>query len=293
MSVVLVSATAVALFVWFQVRAFDKSIEKAWDIPLRELEVTITKQTIARGRHISESIGGCSNGECHGADLGGGTPIDMRPLGRVSGPNLTSGGLGSVYSDAELVRVIEYGVKKDGHSLRFMPSFELSWLSDEDLSALIAFLRTRPAVERAPGPIELGVLWKVMDRQGVGVVLDVARHMAQHAPEKAPPPAPTAEYGYYVARTCIGCHGSTMSGGPIPGAPPDMPIPANITPHETGLKNWSFSDFEVLLDQGIKPDGAKLDAFMPLAALSHMNSVERQALWRYLRTLQARPFGRR
>ncbi len=49
-----------------------------------------------------------------------------------------------------------------------------------------------------------------------------------------PEPAPTAEYGRWIARQCSGCHGEHFSGGPIPGTPPDFPVPLNPHAHATG-----------------------------------------------------------
>ncbi|HEY8944532.1 MAG TPA: hypothetical protein VIM73_09725, partial [Polyangiaceae bacterium] len=66
-----------------------------------------------------------------------------------------------------------------------------------------------------------------------------------------------------------------------------------ITPHATGLKDWSYADFERLLDTGIRKNGKKLDPFMPLGNLAKFDETERKALWAYLRTLPAKPFGER
>jgi hypothetical protein len=216
----------------------------------------------------------------------------MGPLGTATGPNITSGGLGGVYTDAELVRLIEHGVKKGGTTVRFMPSYELNWLRDDDLAALVAYLRSAPAVSKPNGPFEIGVLGKVLDRQGM-VVLDVARKVDHARIEKAPAPVPTAAYGKYLAKGCVGCHGETYGGGAIPGAPAEFAVPANITPHESGLPNYTFAEFSKLLDQGTKRNGQPLDSFMALATMRAMDQVERQAVFEFLRTLPAQPFGSR
>jgi hypothetical protein len=72
-----------------------------------------------------------------------------------------------------------------------------------------------------------------------------------------------------------------------------MAIPANITPHATGIAAWTFADFEHLLATSQRPDGRKLDPMMPVAALNAMNDTEKQALWAYLRSLPAKEFGGR
>src|SRR5262249_35459277 len=139
----------------------------------------------------------------------------------------------------------------------------------------------------------VGFIGKVLDRFDV-LPLDVARRIDHTArPAAAPEPAPTAEYGAYIGKLCTGCHGTGLSGGPIPGAPPDLPIPANITPHETGIKLYTEADFIRMCDTGIKRDGKKLNPFMPQPTLAAMNAIEKRALWAYLQSVPPKPFGNR
>jgi len=96
-----------------------------------------------------------------------------------------------------------------------------------------------------------------------------------------------------LANACRGCHGATLSGGRIPGAPAEMAIPLNITPHETGLAGWTYTDFDKLLSTGIRRNGKTLDPMMPVTELGKFNQTERQALWAFLQTVPAKPFGER
>jgi hypothetical protein len=84
-----------------------------------------------------------------------------------------------------------------------------------------------------------------------------------------------------------------MSGGPIPGAPSDFPVPLNLTPDATGLQGWTYADFEKLATTGIRKNGKKLASFMPIEAIAKMDDVERHALWAYLQSLPPTPFGQR
>ena len=93
---------------------------------------------LERGKHIAESIGACSSKDCHGGDFGGGEPIKMGPLGTMQAPNITAGGRGGEYSDAEFARLILHGVKRDGHGLTFMPAPDFAWWPDEDVVAVIS-----------------------------------------------------------------------------------------------------------------------------------------------------------
>lgn len=78
-----------------------------------------------------------------------------------------------------------------------------------------------------------------------------------------------------------------------PRAPASLPVPRNITRHDTGLRGCAFVDFDRVIMQGLRKDGSKLDPFMPIDTLSKMNEIDRQALWAYLGTLAPRPFGQR
>jgi hypothetical protein len=280
------------IFVWVHTSAFDSSMAKVYDVPLSEITLSTDPAVLARGEHLARSVSGCAMADCHGADRSGGKLMEMGPLGKFQAPNITAGGMGAVYSDAELARLVRHGIKKDGRSVIFMPVHETNWVPQDDLVAVVSLVRSVPAVEKPNGPVSLGTLAKILDRRD-SLVLDVARRIDHDNIDLAPPAAPTAAYGKHIGKLCSGCHGTTYSGGKIPGAPPDIPIPTNITPHETGIKDWSYADFTRLLDEGIKKNGEKLNPFMPLEALTNMDETERKALYAFLMSLPPREFGNR
>lgn len=243
---------------------------------------------IATGRHLAVTRG-CA--DCHGANYGGKTFIDDPMMGTITGANLTSGrgGIGAHYTDADWVRALRHGVDPQGKPLVFMPSDEYTHLSDEDLGALVAYLKQLPPVdnvvpEPAPGP--MARLLAVRAAGGVPTLAaEQIDHEAARSREAAPPPRANAQYGAYLAPTCTGCHGQDFAGGPIPGAPPDWPAAANLTPHPTsGLGTWSIVDFIRALRTRRRPDGSHISDVMP-AAMSQMTDTELGALWAYLQTL--------
>lgn len=288
--VVLVAAIGLAIFVKLQTSAFDASMEQVYGVPVPNVTRSTDPAVLARGKHLADSVTACTSKDCHGADVAGGNTIFMGPVATLTGPNITSAGLGSAYSDGELARLIKHGIKKDGRSVRFMPSVDFSWLPDDDVVAIVSYVRTLPAVEKSNGPVEVKTLGKILDRRGQAV-MDIARRIDHTKNENPPRPEPTAEYGKYVVRMCTGCHGDTLSGGPFPGAPKDFAVPANITP--TGLAGWTFEDFDKLLTQGTKKNGQKLDKLMPYEAFGQMDDTEKHAMWEYLKTVPPRPFGNR
>ena len=281
-----------AAFVGYEVHAFNASLAKVYDVPVPSMVRSTDPAVLERGRHVAEAIAPCANSDCHGTDLGGGKTMDVGPLGKFTAPNVSEGGLGAVYSDGELLRLIRHGLKKDGTSVRFMPSHEFNWLPEADFAAAISWMRTQPPVQRPNGPFELGVLAKVLDRLGM-LPLDTARRIDHAHIETAPPPSATPAYGAFIARACTGCHGETLSGGPIPGAPPEMAIPLNLTPDATGLQGWTFEDFKKTLQTGINKRGKKLDPLMPVSAFGKLDDTEMQALFSHLAALPPRPFGGR
>jgi len=276
----------------YQAHAFNSSMARAYTVPLGQIARSADPAVLERGKHIAESIGACSSKDCHGADFGGGDPIKMGPLGTMQGPNITTGGRGGEYSDAELARLLLHGVRRDGRGLTFMPAQDFAWWPDDDVVAVISYLRTVPAVARPSGDVQLGFLAKVLDRVNM-IPIDVARRIDHDHRATAPAPAPTAAYGTFLANACRGCHGATLSGGRIPGAPAEMAIPLNITPHETGLAGWTYTDFDKLLSTGIRKNGKTLDPMMPVTELGKFNQTERQALWAYLQTVPVKAFGGR
>jgi mono/diheme cytochrome c family protein len=101
-------------------------------------------------------------------------------------------------------------------------------------------------------------------------------------------------YGQYLAATsgCISCHGPGLSGGSIPGTPPDWPPASNITP-SGWISSWSEADFFRALREGKRPGGAPISAVMPWRNSAQMTDDELRALLVYLRSAPAKPYGGR
>ena len=102
-------------------------------------------------------------------------------------------------------------------------------LTNEDLNALVSYVRQLAPQEGAQAVVELpGPAWVMY---GLGVIPDAAARIDhQLAPSRPVPTGLTVANGQYVANMCIGCHGADLSGGRIPGGPPDWPAAADIRP---------------------------------------------------------------
>jgi len=271
--------------------ASNSKAEKRYDVPATPIAISHDSATIARGKHFATAIGKCV--DCHGDDLGGKVMVDDPALGVVVAPNLTPGGLLAGDSDAEVVRAIRHGVKRDGRSALIMPSEEYQHFSDEDVGAVVAYLRSLPAVTRELGANQLRPVGRALVAANV-----LPLYTAELVNHSATPPArvlpdTTVEYGKYLASTggCIGCHGPGLSGGPIPGMPPDMLPAANITPEAMG--RHSDADLERMLREGKRPDGSSINPMMPWRYTALMTDVEMRATIKYLRSVPGKAYGNR
>lgn len=250
-------------------------------------------ELVAAGERLVK-VRGCV--DCHAENLGGKLFIDDPKIGVVYAANLTTGrgGRGSQMTPDDWELAIRHGVRRDGTQLAVMPSQEFASFTDEDVAAIIAYVRSVAPVDFETQPPKLGPLGRVLYVAGqlpaypAAGMAQVTTHRATITPEVS------LEFGKYITEGCTGCHGSGFSGGKIPGTPPNFPAAANITPDSaTGIGTWSEADFIRALREGIRPDGSKVDPFMPVQLTKHMTDTELQAAYLYLRSVPARGRGNR
>lgn len=95
----------------------------------------------------------------------------------------------------------------------------------------VAYVRSLPPMTGGAAIVDLPLPARVL--YGFDVIPDAAQRIIHALPPSTPiDSGVTAEHGAYVANMCTGCHGEKLSGGRIPGGPPDWPVAANITPGE-------------------------------------------------------------
>ncbi len=168
-----------------------------------------------------------------------------------------------------------------------MPSEVFNKISNEDLGAMIAYLKTLPPVDNEldeSGLAPLGRILAVFEGSLLPATL-----IDHNAPRTLSPKAGvTAEYGEYLAEICILCHGERLSGGEVPGD--DRAKAPNITPGGA-LGSWTRSQFIDTIRSGMTPQGNLLDPrFMPWNRFTQMTDDELDAIWLYLQSLPAREF---
>jgi mono/diheme cytochrome c family protein len=254
-------------------------IRQRYEFPDSPVRAATDSAALARGRHLAQAINKCQ--ECHGPDLGGKLWIDAPAFGRLAPVNLTTGRGGlDDYSDADFERAIRHGVGRDRRPLIFMPSEAFAAMSDEDLAALIGYLRSLPPVDREMPAPQVGPVGRTLYLAGNLPLLPV-RLIDHDSRPPAPPAGATVEYGRYLATIggCRSCHGLALAGDANPDAP-------DITVGRLG--GWTEEDFFRALRRGMRPDGSAIDPEkMPWVASGQMTDEEMRAVWMYMRSLPA------
>lgn len=267
-------------------------LNKTFDVQPEAIVVPSDQESIARGQHLVEALTFCKG--CHGEDLSGDKFEDEPMIATFYAPNLTSGqgGVGATYSDADYVRAIRHGVDPEGRGLLIMHSNIYHNLSEGDLGAIIAYLKTVPPVDNQLPEPQLKPLGKILVALGVfdseALPLIPAEVIDQTAPfAEMPPQGETGEYGDYLVSItlCHMCHGPDLAGG----HPLDTGMPAgpSLTPGGE-LGAWSEADFVQTIRTGVTPTGHELNPeFMPWDVYSNMTDEEIGAIWQYLQSLPA------
>lgn len=241
--------------------------------------------TRERGRYLYGSRG-CA--DCHGSDGAGRSFVKADGL-HLAGPNI-SPGPGSVvaaYQPQDWVRTLRHGVKPGGHPVRVMPSEDYNRLTDADLGAIVAHVRSLPPAPGGRAVIELPLMARVL--YGLGQIPDAADKIDHRLPPSLPvPERVSVEHGRYVAQMCIGCHGAQLAGGRIPGSPPDWPPAPPLRPGQaSAMPHYrDATALQQLFKSGQRADGSAVRV-MPFEALRQLSDTDTRALHLYLQSLQA------
>lgn len=259
-----------------------RDMGRTWEVPPAAVQAATDPAEIARGKHIVAAIAKCQ--DCHGDDFGGQQMMDDPVFARLWASNITAGSGGIAgYTDADWERAIRHAVGRDGKPLVFMPAEAYATMSDDDLAAVIGYLRTVPPVNRATPDPSVGPIARALYLGGKFPLLPATLVEHESRPPK-PPAGVTVEYGAYLATIggCRGCHGGELTGTGDPNAP-------DIT--RTGrTAGWSEADFFRALRQGTRPDGTTINGdMMPWARSGLMTDEEMQAVWRYISSLPGKP----
>jgi mono/diheme cytochrome c family protein len=282
---VLVSGAGAAFMVLAEMG--DRKLARHIDVAVTPVAFRSDAASVERGAYLFRSRG-C--GDCHGADGAGHVVIDDGKGMLVRSPDITpaANGVAAAYTPSDWVRTVRHGVKPDGRPVMIMPSEEYNRFVDDDLAAVVAYVRQLPPAAGTKAEIRLPMPVKAL--YAVGLVRDASEKIDHSlAPPQPVPEGITPAHGAYVANGCIGCHGARLAGGKIPGAPPSWPPAAKLTPGAgSALDRYASAEqFMAMLKTGKRPDGSSVSTVMPFASLKEMNEVDVRALYLHLRSLPA------
>jgi mono/diheme cytochrome c family protein len=230
----------------------------------------------------------------------------LGPLGVVYSRNLTPDletGIGH-YTDGQLARMMRWAVRPDGRA-SIAPMMPFGDMSDEDIVAIISYLRAQPAVRNEVPANEWTLLGKVIKSF---VPTALPRQIVRPA-AVTPAQAPTRERGEYLARyvgNCVGCHtprngltylptGPEFAGGfeiepvRIPSADQHVFFRSpNLTPSQ-GSALLKFPDRETFIARFKRGGRQHEGSPMPWEAFARMSEADLGALFEYLRSLPPTP----
>lgn len=275
--------------------------DRTFDAPYPELHARTDAATIARGRYLAHGPAHCVS--CHAGPggtsaapaLSGGGAFHL-PVGTIYARNITpdrATGIGR-YTDPEIARLLRFGVHPSGRAV--LPFMGFANLCDDDVVAVLSYLRSLPPVRHAVPPTELtwlGRFARAFLLEPTGPTGRVPAHVE---------PGPTVAYGAYLATTvanCAGCHtkrslrtgaaiGALFAGGMTVEShdPPGTTfVTPNLTPHASGkLAGWTEDMFVARFKAGVRTASP-----MPWDAFATMTDDDLRAIYRYLRTVPAAP----
>ena len=288
-------------------------------------DVSAVQGPVARGSYLVKFVMAC--GDCHTPRMPDGSPdmtkqlagvpamFDLAPtdpsVGAIGTPNLTpdkTTGLGN-WTDDQIKTALTTGMDDKGKPLfPIMPYWLYHNLTADDATAIVAYLRTLPAVANA-----------IPERQPLGFPFTVAAQplgmdqMPLSSVKAGEPAFAQSQNGRYLVAVagCVDCHTAPSAAGvPLPvdvtrilagnrdfpasefGLPtPPFPVhifSANLTPHANGIAGWTTTQIQTALQKGLDKDGNKLCPPMPAGPkgpFAGMTDTDALAIGTYLLTI--------
>lgn len=298
---VLVAAAVGALWVYFYV--LHPTVK-----PPALVTAPRTEAALARGKYLVENVAACL--VCHSdtdasspgdpikpGRLGSGRDFNIPDFpGHVRAANLTPDrehGLGA-WSDGEIVRAIREGISKNDRPLfPMMPYGVYAFtLGDEDALAIVAYLRSLPALASDPGPMEV--------KFPVAMFVRAAPRPVDKPAPPEPPESDVVARGNWLLEVavCAECHSTMDNGRPREGmrfAGNDVPFvdgsvkvyaPNLTSDPANGIGAYADEDILRALGEGIAKNGMPIYA-MPVSAYRGMTDDDKRAIVAALRKLPA------
>ena len=256
---------------------------------------------LERGRYLVEGPAHCFM--CHsqldwsreglppkpGTEGGGQNPFPEEAFPWLVAPNISPDpetGTGR-WTDEQFRRALRQGIGSNGRILFPMMPYRLFHdMSDEDLEAVIAYLRSVPPVRR-----------QVPVTQLPEPVKQSLRPLPPAGDVPAVDRSSPVQYGEYLTKiaNCTGCHTPLDArGAPIPGmdwagglnlvGPWGNVHSVNLTPDPSGIPHYTEDLFLKVIHTG-NPGGKPLNPIMPWGYFRKMTDKDLKAVYAYLKSL--------
>jgi cytochrome c553 len=240
-------------------------LNKSYDVPLVAFDAASFNISVREGERRARSLM-CM--DCH--HEAGQVLFKADGVGTLVAPNLTR--LVPTYTDSELERLIRKGIKKDGTAVIAMPAKTYAYLADEDLAAIITWMRSRTRQPDAqPSASQWGPLGRVaLATNKIPFEADHVENFT-HTMKRPADLAP-----YLVQTTCLHCH--QMKSEHDNGFGMKTPALASM------VQSYTFEQFEHLLDTGKGVGDRELGLMSKTAreAFAHFTKDEKKAIFDYL-----------
>lgn len=263
-----VVAVAALGFVGWVYAASEAHLRSFESPPAFAVEIPSDAASLARGEHLVATRG-CRG--CHGENLEG-----QMMWGVAAAPNLAA--YAREHDAATIERAMRHGIDADGRGMYSMPSFNFMNLTDDDVAAIVAYLRTAPVAEgpalRASMPFEI----RLAIARGQDDVMPEWLKSAPRLEEQANPNAAIARGEYIAMTSCNECHGFTLRAD-VPwgsdGSTPDL---------IAVIAGYPEADFRTLMREGTPIGGRDLRLMDDVARgrFVHFTDEELSDLYAYL-----------
>ena len=276
---------------------------RTFDAPYPAITASTDPAAVARGRYLIYGPAACAY--CHvprsewprlaaGETLPlSGNHVFRLPFGEFYSSNLTPDretGIGA-RTDGELARILRYGVRADGRAA--FPLMEYHDVSDEDLTAIVSFLRAQPPVRLEVPDHRMTIFGKALMAFAI-----TPAGPTNTPPSRSPAAGVSVQRGEYLANSvslCVTCHTNRVDGsyqGPkfaggqrldVAADPTRAFVAPNLTPdpRTSVIGQWTEDVFLVRFRRGEILEGTP----MPWGAYAQMTEEDLRSVFRYLRSL--------
>lgn len=251
----------------------EYQLRRTYDADLVTLSADARAGRTEEGKRLSHMFG-CAG--CH--NVAGSVVVDTPHVVRLVAPNLTR--VVPTYSDAEFLRILRTGVKRDGTSVMVMPSNIFANISDDDAASLLAYYRSvKPLSDAEPEGTEIRILGRVAIALGK-VPFAAKTAMPNLAPVHRPVTTPEGEGAYIVRSVCSDCHNLTEQH--------DNGFGMITPPLALMGQAYSNEDFHTLLRTGVAMGNREAGLMSRVARedFSHMTDNEIDAIHAYLNSVE-------